>query len=70
MTIIVEIIPYRKGYYIGEDIKEWLNENIGWRNYYILPNSRKIMFNSGVHPTQYEFDNVIDAMAFKLRWMK
>lgn len=65
---IVDIIPYKNGKYFGDDILDWLIENME-DNYIVISHPVAKILSSKPYPTQYAFVEETFALAFKLRWL-
>ena len=61
-------IPYLQGKYYGDEVLEWLKENMKENQYKIIKHPIAIQLSSGSYPTRYAFHEEVDAVAFKLRW--
>ena len=67
---IVDIIPYKNGKYFGDDIVEWLIENMEEDDYISIDHPVAKVLSSKAYPTQYAFVEESLAVAFKLRWIE
>lgn len=65
---IVNIIPYLHGKYFGDDVLEWLKENMEDDQYQVIKHPLTVQLSSQMFPTRFAFRVAENATAFKLRW--